>query len=255
MGNAWCMPSPWTDASNDLSDIIQNAQTGDLILFEGRGPDAMIIRLASLSPWWSHVGVVLRDAQNRLFITEEYPTVIGPEQMRQPLFHTGAQVVPLVERLKTYPSGKFAWRRLYVTTSTHQTEDAKVVHRHRLAQRQLNAMFDTFVRFFTQLSVIPKYNLNLADFVEYGTRTDPLSDDNDGKYVCTSWAARVLLVMGIFTPRQIMDDGRIIPTIPGNVLLSDFDGTGPLPLRHQYEYGELEYLVGPKEPWDVPAAA
>ena len=85
---------------------------------------------------------------------------------------------------------------------------------------------------------MPEYNLNLLDFFEYGTRTD--DDDNDGKFVCTSWAAAVLQRMKILRTTQ---RGTNKPLRPGNVLLLDFlNCSAQPPVAPGWSYGEVFFI-------------
>lgn len=252
MGNCIsCMPDSWTDASDDIEEILREAETGDLILFQGRGLDAKIIRYGGLNGKWSHVGMFLRDPQtNALYITEEYPTLIGPEMIHGPPFHTGAQVTDATFRLRTYPSGKFAWRKLVTVVRDRQVGMTRETVVERLHPRDRAVLFANFIRFFTSLNPIPKYNLNLIDFAEYGTRGDAEDDDNDGKYVCTSWATKCAIEMGIFTPTVYRQDGSLGPLVPGNVTLTDYDGMSELPTVQGLRYEALRYYLGPKRTWE-----
>lgn len=214
--------SAWDEPEISIDEVVRDAQTGDLVLFRGRGLDAWFIQC--MSGWCSgssrdsHVGVVVVVGKRKL-ITEAYPTVIGKDVFTG-TEHTGVQVVDLRARLTSYPSGHVTWRPM---AKRKRNDDAVASER--------------FVRYYKRLmrsqDGLPQYNLGgrcfLAtgmDWFEYGVMTD--GDDNGGRYVCTQWAVQVLRVMGM-----AHGDGK-----PGNVSFYQLDTSQPpgLLLSH-YEYG------------------
>lgn len=251
MGNlpSCVAPDAWRTADMTHEDVVEEAETGDLILFQGGGADARFIRCTSLNPVWSHVGVVIVDpATRQKYITEAYPTVIGNDPWRQR--HTGVQVTRLGYRLATYPTGKMAWRPLRLILNVSAVDDPQLgesIRWARLGHRTLRWMFERFRELYMkpQPGKMPKYNMDPIDFWEYGTRGDPPFDLNDGKYVCTSWASLVLLEMRVFEP-VIKQRGESRLTVPGNILLADFGGTSPLPMRHGLDYGDPHFFTGGK---------
>ena len=66
-----CSPSiPHEDRLISISDIYEHSQTGDLILFSGRGNISNLVRLFSHSIW-SHVAIIYRNhINNELFVLE-----------------------------------------------------------------------------------------------------------------------------------------------------------------------------------------
>jgi len=142
--------------------------------------------------------------------------------------HTGAQTVALERRLRTYPSGRMAWRRLWYSSEQRRPTNEE--------QNRFGRAFVTFIETFH--GVMPKYNMNLIDFFEYGTRTD--NDDNNGKFVCTSWAASILQAMGVLRKQT---RGRHKMIRPGNVLLVDFGTcTAQPPMQEPWRYGEVLFI-------------
>jgi len=86
---------------NMISDILARAETGDLVLFAGRGLVSATIRLFTRSRW-SHVGLVIRDGSSgtplllEATVTEEsVDTVLG-----RPV--RGVQIVRLADKLAVY---------------------------------------------------------------------------------------------------------------------------------------------------------
>lgn len=250
MGNTLCSAASFWQRGGEvdvaLEYVLQEAQTGDLILFQGRGADACFIRCVSLTPMWSHVGVVLVNHRTGAkYITEAYPTVIGSDPIRGG-DHTGVQVTSLEYRLRTYPSGKLAWRPLmrvvdYAPLPGHTL--GVELRQRRALPAETRSMYNAFVDFYKRLQTIPQYNWNLLDLWQYATRTDPAGDDNGGKFVCTSWAAQVLLKMGIFEER-IGEGEESSVVIPGNVFLSQFGGEGPLPTKRRWRYDDAHFFRG-----------
>ena len=212
---------PWGEGQEYVittNEIMKRAKTGDLILFQGQGPDARFIRCMSVSNEWSHVGVVI-EHENEKLITEAYPTVIDKDVIRD-TEHKGVQFVSLRKRLETYPSGCVAYRPL---------EGKKVD----------STKTQRFITWFKDLPgyMIPQYNKNWWDFYEFGTGTD--DDDNIHKgikyYVCTSWAAEVLMELKVLNKT----------VEPGNYLLSDYGMTyRPIPTTNKgYSYGCIYYQI------------
>lgn len=228
---------------------------GDIIVHQGRGPDAKFIYGTDPANEDSHVSMVVRDPTrpDKVMLTEEYPSVVG-EELREglPKFHTGAQLVDLRERLETYPSGKMGYRPLYVLESHNvnfRTGEKREVRRLNFEEEL--RLYHLFVQKIG--NAMPEYNLNLLDFAQYGTRTDPADDDNGGKYVCTSWFTHVALEIGIFAKRIQLPSGEVKDLIPGNVLLSDFNGLGSLPTVSGLWYGTQRHFMGAQREVEYPA--
>ena len=82
--------SKWPEATTDIDTVYAQAQTGDIIMFQGQGADAGLIRSCSPTDRWSHVGVVVVMRSGQKYITEAYADVIEVEDRR-----TG-RVVPAI---------------------------------------------------------------------------------------------------------------------------------------------------------------
>lgn len=95
---------------NHIRDMLARAETGDLVLFSGKGFISGAIRFFTRSRW-SHVGMVIRDAVTgdvlllESTITEESADTLLGRPVR------GVQVVRLAEKLAVY-DGTVALRRL-----------------------------------------------------------------------------------------------------------------------------------------------
>lgn len=232
MGNTpsvkeWGRVEP-SDRRATLAHVLQRAKTGDIILFQGAGAESRAIRCASVLTTWSHVGIVLVLPDGTKAITEAYPTPIGKDIVRRNA-HRGVQIGDLERRLKTYPSQKVAWRPLSRGNASEEREED-------LARRVAD-----LVRVFRawEHDEVPQYSSFWHDWIEYGTRTDDDDNVRDGRkhYVCTSWAAAVLMHLDILDHTERA----------GNYLLSDFG----FPLRkiptmqHGYILGTIHYIVPP----------
>jgi hypothetical protein len=197
---------------------MKKAKTGDLILFEGEGPDARFIRCMSASNEWSHVGVVIVYDGVKL-VTEAYPTVIDKDLIRD-REHKGVQFVNLRTRLENYPSKRVAYRPLIG---------------NKVNEKNTKVIIDWFKRIPEE--EIPQYNKALWDFAEYGLRCD--DDDNihgDVQYyVCTSWAAHILMSLDVFNKTNL----------PGNYLLSDYGMSyRSIPTTNKgFTYGPIYYQM------------
>lgn len=226
------------------SHIVEHAQTGDIVLFQGSGIGSKIIRWLSASTEWSHVGIVVEDKSQKpsvKYITEVYGQVIDADPFHDGAKHAGVQVVDLRRRLETYHSHKVAWRPLRGA----EVNEAKV-------QRFLKWYRDL------ELSEIPQYNYDVFDFIQYGTSNDQDRNvrANTKFYVCTAWAAEVLMSLGV-----IYSDRKLPPArdprppggtehstcgapIPGNYKLTDFGLTYyVLPsVIGKFFYQEIYYL-------------
>lgn len=89
--------------------ILDEAMTGDIVLFAGRGLVSGTIRLFTRSRW-THVGMVLRGDDGELLLLESTNTDEAPDTvLGRPV--RGVQVVRLAEKLAAY-DGAVALRRL-----------------------------------------------------------------------------------------------------------------------------------------------
>lgn len=84
--------------------------TGDLVLFSGRGLVSATIKLFSRSRW-SHVGMVYRVVEHDLVLLWESTTLTKLKDLDTGTARQGVQLVPLQQRLLSYP-GEVAVRRL-----------------------------------------------------------------------------------------------------------------------------------------------
>lgn len=86
--------------------------TGDLILFDGKGQVSSVIKHLTRSRW-SHVGMVYRIPSHDLVLLWESTSLSNLKDITTGVARRGVQLVPLRERVRTYP-GKVGWRKLNV---------------------------------------------------------------------------------------------------------------------------------------------
>lgn len=230
----------------DRETIVQKAKTGDLILTQGSGAGASWIRWLSASTEWSHVMVVVVDESvdpPAKYCTEVYEEKIDFDPLHDNVKHTGVQFVDLNRRLRDYHSHRVAYRPL---VGTVPKENA-----------------DRLIEWYKSLEIskIPKYNLNVFDFIQYGSRNDTDLNVRNGikYYVCTAWVAEALMTLGVIyadrrSPSSKKKDlrppeGTTHPKFdapsPGNYELIDFGLTYYLPptLIGNYHYRDIIYQV------------
>jgi hypothetical protein len=200
-----------------VDEVVSRAKTGDLILFQGTGISSWLIRFMSVCKVWSHVGVVVVH-DGRKCITEAYNEVISEDLLRGGE-HSGVQFVDLETRLRTYPGGRLAYRPISGTVSP----------------TSVDLVVEAYKRL--DFSLVPRYNRNLWDFIEYGSRSDNDSNVHNGvkHYVCTAWVAQVLILLGVCSDR----------VAPGNYLLSDYGLTyrQMSTLHEPFKFGDISFIV------------
>ena len=197
----------------DIDYVMDHAEPGDLIHFQG----SAIIRWTSPIGQWSHVGVIVKAPSGCLAISEAYKTVIDFDVIRNDR-HEGVQTVDLRRRLNMYETGRMAWRPVRGNELTLGTRNSRIL-----------AMIRSY-------DVMPKYNMDLFDLVEFqtGTDNDENLDANGRKMVvCTSWVTRVYQTIG-WLPKNIYD---------GALTLAHYGNDLPLPLTPQnLRWGKLHYI-------------
>ena len=92
------------------SEIRNSLQTGDIVLFSGKGRISNIIKWFTKSAW-SHVGMVIRSTEWDMLLLWESTTLSKLKDIQSGVARQGVQLVPLSERIKTY-DGRIGIRRL-----------------------------------------------------------------------------------------------------------------------------------------------
>lgn len=85
-------------------------KTGDIILYSGKTPFSMAIRLATRCPW-SHCGMVLKLEQYDFLTVWESTLLTHIKDVETQQYMKGVQLMPLSERVRLY-DGEIAVRQL-----------------------------------------------------------------------------------------------------------------------------------------------
>lgn len=96
----------------DYSEARNILDTGDIVLFSGRGVFSAVIRKYTGCKW-SHVGTILRPKDMDILLIMESTTLSNIRDMDTQEFTKGVQVVPFSERCKTY-DGDIGFRHINV---------------------------------------------------------------------------------------------------------------------------------------------
>ena len=92
------------------SEIRKNLQTGDIVLFSGKGRISNIIKWFTKS-LWSHVAMVIRSTEWDMLLLWESTTLNKLKDIQSGVARQGVQLVPLSERIRTY-DGRIGIRKL-----------------------------------------------------------------------------------------------------------------------------------------------
>ena len=85
-------------------DLREKLDTGDIVLFSGKGGISTGIKWFSKSKW-SHVGMILRIPEWDMVLLLESTTLSNLKDLQTGRIVKGVQLVPFSERLKTYDGG------------------------------------------------------------------------------------------------------------------------------------------------------
>jgi len=170
-------------------------QTGDILLFAGKGFISQVIKRMTGSPW-SHVGMVYRPAEDVVLCWESTTlTKVKDEYAGRPV--KGVQLVQLSARVGTY-DGAIAWRRLITPRSPATLAEIDRL-RHELAGRP--------------------YEEDVLDLVRAALRRNDVEDAQT--LFCSELVATVYRAVGWLPPLPL----------PANYQPGDWDGDG-LAARH-----------------------
>jgi hypothetical protein len=95
------------------ADIREDLNTGDIVLFSGKGLISNVIKRFTGSPW-SHVGMVICSPEWNMKLLWESTTLSKLKDITSGEARQGVQLVPLSERIKTY-EGEVGIRKLLHT--------------------------------------------------------------------------------------------------------------------------------------------
>lgn len=96
--------------TTSYSSIRSNINTGDLVLFSGKGHFSNIIKLGTLSKW-SHCGLILKVPEYDFIAIWESTTLSNIKDLESGKLRKGVQLVPLSDRINKY-NGDIAIRHL-----------------------------------------------------------------------------------------------------------------------------------------------
>jgi hypothetical protein len=99
--------------SQKYAEIRPNLNTGDIVLFDGKGPISVGIKMGCLFSKWSHVGLVIKidDPAFPMVMLYESTTISNIEDAETGVERKGVQLVPLSTRLEKY-NGNIGIRHL-----------------------------------------------------------------------------------------------------------------------------------------------
>lgn len=109
-------------------------RTGDIVLFSGTGLISMGIQFASRSPW-SHVGMVIKDEEWDMLLLWESTTLSKVKDVESRNQRQGVAIRPLSARIRDYPSGRVAFRRLLDVEMTSTIRQALIGLRKEIKGR------------------------------------------------------------------------------------------------------------------------
>jgi len=115
----------------DVRDVLN---TGDIVLFSGSGVISKTIQYFSRSEW-SHVGMVIRDLGWDMLLLWESTTLSKVKDVESRGQRQGVAIRPMSDRLRDYPVGKVAFRKLQNITITGEMKQALIAFRNEIKGR------------------------------------------------------------------------------------------------------------------------
>jgi len=182
--------------------IRDTVDTGDIVLFSGKGGASAVIQLLTRSKW-SHVGMIVRQRDWDMVLVWESVLAIGDK------IYSGVRSVPLSDRIRAYDGDGIAIRRLENFDRTDQVRESLRAFRHKIAGRA--------------------YEKNVLELIRaaydgpWGLNAEDLSS-----LFCSELVASALWVMGLLS-----DDPPPNEYTPGN-----FAAAGRLELLNGAVLGE-----------------
>lgn len=107
----------------DYDDVKTELNTGDIALFSGTGVISRTIQFASRS-MWSHVGLVIRSEEWDMLLLWESTTLSKIKDVESRGQRQGVALRPLSARVRDYPVGNVAFRKLQGVTITEEMKQA-----------------------------------------------------------------------------------------------------------------------------------
>ena len=116
------------------NDIRTSLNTGDIVLFSGSGVISKTIQYFSRS-FWSHIGMVIRDSEWDMLLLWESTTLSKVKDVESRGQRQGVAIRPMSDRLRDYPVGKVAFRKLQNITITGEMKQALIAFRNEIKGR------------------------------------------------------------------------------------------------------------------------
>jgi len=115
-------------------DIRESLSTGDIVLFSGSGVISKTIQYFSRS-FWSHIGMVIRDSEWDMLLLWESTTLSKVKDIEYRCQRQGVAIRPISDRLRDYPVGKVAFRKLEGVPMTDSRIKALIDFRNEIKGR------------------------------------------------------------------------------------------------------------------------
>ena len=116
------------------NDIRTSLNTGDIVLFSGSGVISKTIQYFSRS-FWSHIGMVIRDEEWKMLLLWESTTLSKVKDVESRGQRQGVAIRPMSDRLRDYPVGKVAFRKLQNITITDEMKQVLIAFRDEIKGR------------------------------------------------------------------------------------------------------------------------
>ncbi len=198
-----------------MNEICATAITGDLLLFEGKALTSGIIRLGGMSGKWSHVALVLSDANG----TYLYESTIGGKQADE-ITHrakNGPRIIDLRTRLTQYVGESIVYRKIFYRNSDENWVRPSL----RLRMDWTKKIW----KFAEMTNPASTYEFNVVELIGSVFRANSRDPKN---YFCVELTAESLEVAGILVPSEN----------PNNYTLFDFSELGYLPTEPGLKYSD-----------------
>lgn len=204
--------------------LLSTVNTGDLLLFSGKGMLSGLIRFGSLGFNWSHVGIIIVMSDERgqriPYVIESNPPTGFRDMITGRFDKSGPQMINLADRLRSYEGHFVALRSLTQMNQSPILDTVRIDYQRKLLE------------FIRRQPPDSKYDYNPIVFWGALSRSNT---DSSRDYFCTEFAAAGLLYAKILQPAQPCE----------NFTLDDFSSIGYLPTWGYLSYSRELYLQLP----------
>lgn len=214
-----------------IEQLLDNVETGDIILMSGKGMISESIRMACPGQPYSHVGIVYVKRDFRYW----HPGNPLPPKKHIYLLESSNQSTPKCNFTGQYKNGPKLSSleqklRQYEGFVAHRKLRYLGDHDKDLVVKRLN-LFQTAMETFMDDTIDRPYERNLHEMINsvYGYNTP----NHDG-YFCTEYSAETLHALGILHPKDT--------TFSNNYTLYDFKGPNRLHLNKPFHYECEQFL-------------